>query len=116
MEDLKQKFLLLLTKQKFEDEEKPPEWMYRRKYSHSEEDSQIIEKDREILDSIDKEFFVEEYEFDSCRFELKKLPEKLTCDKIQQERLRLCQQQKVVSKKVLQLIHQKQSACNEEFK
>ncbi|XP_071454406.1 syndetin [Hetaerina americana] len=121
MEDLKHKILLLINKQnphqRFDEGEKPPDWMYRRKLSRPEDESQKVAlEDLEILDSIDEGYFVEENEFDSCRFELKKLPAKLECEKIQQERLKLCQQQKVVSKKVLQLILQKQLACSDEFK
>lgn len=120
MEDLKHKFLLLINKQnpqqKLEDGERPPDWMFRRKSSLSEDDTHKAVEDREILENIDKEYFVEECDFDSCRYELNKLPEQLNCEHIQQERLKLCQQQKVVSKKVLQLILQKQLACNDEFK
>ncbi|XP_046386382.1 syndetin isoform X2 [Ischnura elegans] len=120
MDDLKHKILLLINKQnphqKFDEGEKPPDWMYRRKSSRTEDESLKVAEDLEILDSIDEGYFVEESEFDSCRFEIKKFPEKLECEKIQKERLKLCQQQKVVSKKVLQLILQKQSACSDEFK
>lgn len=44
-----------------------------------------------------------------------KLPELLECDEIQRDFKNLKQQHQVVSKKVLQLILEHQSSCNEEF-
>ncbi|KAF2896789.1 hypothetical protein ILUMI_09384 [Ignelater luminosus] len=71
--------------------------------------------DQDILESIQAAYFSMDEEFDICRFELSKLPEFLDCDNIQRDFKTLKQQHQVVSKKVLQLILEQQSVCNEEF-
>lgn len=91
--------------------------------------------DQDILESIEAAYFSMNPDFDICRFELavcvshahfpkswqmninlQKLPETLECDQIQRDFKNLKQQHSVVSKKVLQLILEHQSACNGEFK
>ncbi|KAH1011506.1 hypothetical protein HUJ04_000858 [Dendroctonus ponderosae] len=72
--------------------------------------------DQDILESIEAAYFSMNPDFDICRFELAKLPETLECDQIQRDFKNLKQQHSVVSKKVLQLILEHQSACNNEFK
>ncbi|KAJ3650826.1 hypothetical protein Zmor_016905 [Zophobas morio] len=71
--------------------------------------------DQEILESIEAAYFSMKEDFDICRFELGKLPEVLDCDQIQRDFKNLKQQHQVVSKKVLQLILEHQSGCNDEF-
>ena len=88
--------------------------------------------DQEILESIEAAYFSMKEDFDICRFELgvkpsvvinqktmtrtfQKLPEVLDCDQIQRDFKNLKQQHQVVSKKVLQLILEHQSGCNDEF-
>lgn len=71
--------------------------------------------DQEILEAIESIYYRNDDEFDSCRHELEKLPEILDCKEVEKYCKKLRQQQHVVSKKVLQLILQKQSACQEEF-
>lgn len=46
---------------------------------------------------------------------MQKLPETLNCDHLERDFKNLKQQHQVVSKKVLQLILEQQTACNEEF-
>ncbi|XP_066144425.1 syndetin isoform X1 [Euwallacea fornicatus] len=72
--------------------------------------------DQDILESIEAAYFSTSDDFDICRFELMKLPETLDCHQIQQDFKNLKQQHSVVSKKVLQMILEHQSACNDEFK
>ncbi|XP_036139983.1 syndetin [Monomorium pharaonis] len=71
--------------------------------------------DQDVLDSIEAVYFSIDSSFDSSRYELKKLPEQLHSKEIEKCYKKLKQQHQVVSKKVLQLILQKQSACNAEF-
>lgn len=71
--------------------------------------------DRDILESIELVYYETDGMFDSCRHELNKLPHDLNCKDIEKYYKKLKQQQQVVSKQVLQLILQKQSACTEEF-
>ncbi|KAJ9592435.1 hypothetical protein L9F63_015851 [Diploptera punctata] len=125
MDDLKHKFLVFINKQGHQPKS-PTEETVRSPTS----ESVIINRnnqpeirrageldplaDQDILESIEPEYFKSE-DFDPCNHELKKLPEALDCDVIEQNFGNLRQQQVVVSKKVLQLILQKQNLFNEEF-
>uniref|UniRef100_A0A0C9Q2V8 CCDC132_0 protein n=1 Tax=Fopius arisanus TaxID=64838 RepID=A0A0C9Q2V8_9HYME len=129
MEDLKFKFLGLINKQnqpKIPSMGLNPELLnpidpYRHDFqdevkseaSHSTEGEPV--PDQEILESIESSYYETDGTFDACRHELLKLPEKLNCKDIERYYKTLKQQQQVVSTKVLQLILQKQSACNDEF-
>ncbi|KAF5290040.1 hypothetical protein FQA39_LY14821 [Lamprigera yunnana] len=71
--------------------------------------------DQDILESIEKAYFSTNEDFDVCRFELSKLPEFLDCTNIQRDFKKLKQQHQVVANKVLQLILDQTSNCEEEF-
>lgn len=71
--------------------------------------------DQEILESIEQIYYEVDSEFDPCRYEFEKLPKVLNSKDIERYYKNLKQQQQVVSKKVLQLILQKQNNCKEEF-
>lgn len=71
--------------------------------------------DQDILESIEAAYFSLDESYDISRFELGKLPETLECDQIQRDFNTLKQQHQVVSKKVLQLILEHQTSCNDEF-
>lgn len=72
--------------------------------------------DQDILESIEGIYFkTEDHTFDAGRHELEKLPKILQSKEIEKCYKKLKQQHQVVSKKVLQLILQKQNACNVEF-
>ena len=71
--------------------------------------------DQEILESIEQIYYEADCDFDPCRYELEKLPKVLNSKDIERYYKKLKQQHQVVSKKVLQLILQKQSDCKEEF-
>lgn len=71
--------------------------------------------DQEILESIEQIYYEVDSDFDPCRYELEKLPKVLNSKDIERYYKSLKQQQQVVSKKVLQLILQKQNNCKEEF-
>ncbi|XP_033208336.1 syndetin isoform X2 [Belonocnema kinseyi] len=71
--------------------------------------------DQEILESIEQIYYEADSDFDPCRYELEKLPKELNSKDIERYYKKLKQQHQVVSKKVLQLILQKQSDCKEEF-
>lgn len=88
--------------------------------------------DQDILESIEAAYFSLDESYDISRFELgvrpinhhllclslpflQKLPETLECDQIQRDFNTLKQQHQVVSKKVLQLILEHQTSCNDEF-
>lgn len=71
--------------------------------------------DQDILESIEDIYFNTNGDFDSSRYELEKLPTILHSKEIEKRHKKLKQQYQVVSKKVLQLILQKQSACKAEF-
>ncbi|XP_018354432.1 PREDICTED: syndetin [Trachymyrmex septentrionalis] len=71
--------------------------------------------DQDVLDSIEDVYFNTDGSFDSSRYELNKLPTILQPKEIEKCYKKLKQQHQVVSKKVLQLILQKQSACKAEF-
>lgn len=71
--------------------------------------------DQDILESIEDIYFNTDGNFDLPRYELEKLPEILHSREIEKCYKKLKQQHQVVSKKVLQLILQKKSACEAEF-
>ncbi|XP_018307537.1 syndetin [Mycetomoellerius zeteki] len=71
--------------------------------------------DQDVLDSIEDVYFNTDGSFDSSRYELNKLPTILQPKEIEKCYKKLKQQHQVVSKKVLQLILQKQSVCKAEF-
>lgn len=71
--------------------------------------------DQDVLDSIEDVYFNTDDNFDPSCYELKKLPMILHSKEIEKCYKKLKQQHQVVSKKVLQLILQKQSACKMEF-
>ncbi|XP_012257416.2 syndetin [Athalia rosae] len=81
--------------------------------SHSIE-SELL-PDQDILESIEPVYYRTDECFDCCRHELQKLPEVLSSKVIERDYKRLKQEHQVVSKKVLQLILQKQSSCKKEF-
>ncbi|XP_043272712.1 syndetin isoform X2 [Venturia canescens] len=126
MEDLKCKFLGLINKQnqaKIPSMGLNPDLLNPIESQKSDEtkseagqstESEAV-TDQEILEAIETIYYRNDDKFDSCRHELEKLPEILDCREVEKYCKRLRQQQQVVSKKVLQLILQKQSACQEEF-
>ncbi|XP_031849318.1 vacuolar protein sorting 50 [Nomia melanderi] len=69
----------------------------------------------EILESIEEIYFNMDHTFDSCKYELEKLPKVLQSKEIEESYKKLKQQHQVVSRKVLQLILEKQDACKKEF-
>ena len=71
--------------------------------------------DQDILESIEGIYFKTDHNFDAGRHEVEKLPKILQSKEIEKCYKKLKQQHQVVSKKVLQLILQKQNACNVEF-
>lgn len=71
--------------------------------------------DQDILESIEDVYFNTDDSFDPSRYELEKLPMILHSKEIEKCYKKLKQQHQVVSKKVLQLILDKQSACYAEF-
>lgn len=71
--------------------------------------------DQDILESIEDVYFNTDGSFDPSRYELEKLPMILHSKEIEKCCKKLEQQHQVVSKKVLQLILDKQSACTTEF-
>ncbi|XP_037908904.1 syndetin isoform X2 [Hermetia illucens] len=78
----------------------------------STEDNKM--SDQEILEGIERIYFEENA--DLATYELKKFEQnELTCEKVQESMIVLKQQQKVISKKVLQHILEQRSSCNEEF-
>lgn len=126
MEDLKFKFLGLINKQNTTkvplmglnpDLLNPPDSQkcedLRSEADQSTESEPV--PDQDILESIEDTYFNTDGIFDPSRYELEKLPTILHSKDIEKRHKKLKQQQQVVSKKVLQLILQKQSACNTEF-
>ncbi|EEB14977.1 conserved hypothetical protein [Pediculus humanus corporis] len=77
-------------------------------------EEEIIE-DEEILKNIDDCYFNSEDCFDAQHYQLKKLPEGLDCGDIKKSLNVLYRQHGVVSKKMLQLILEKESQCKEEL-
>uniref|UniRef100_A0A0A9XFR7 Coiled-coil domain-containing protein 132 n=1 Tax=Lygus hesperus TaxID=30085 RepID=A0A0A9XFR7_LYGHE len=71
--------------------------------------------DQEILESIDEKYFTIDKDFDAGRYELGKIENMSNTDKIEEYLQQLRQQQLVVSNNVLQMILEKQSACQDEF-
>ncbi|KAG8037266.1 hypothetical protein G9C98_005476 [Cotesia typhae] len=76
--------------------------------------NEVISDDK-ILESIESVYFQIDNLFDPCRHELNKIPYRPNCKQIEKFNQQFNQQQYVVSKKVLQLILQKQSTCNQQF-
>lgn len=122
MDDLKHKILGLLNKQStkipsmgFSDSN----YQFFQAESLSINSKTVTESnrpaDQDILESIEKPYFSMSEDFDICRFELSKLPDFLDCDNIQRDFKRLKQQHQVVANKVLQLILEQTSNCEEEF-
>ena len=111
-----------------------------REENRTNEEPEDVLSDDEILEGVEKDYFVEAG-FDPSRHELKvqktsilqfyisdnsilsyrtllnfqKVGQKLNCDELLSHSERLHRQQKVVSKKVLSQILTNQRACNEEF-
>nr|XP_022907569.1 syndetin-like [Onthophagus taurus] len=121
MDDLKHKILSLINKQ---NTKIPSMGFSDSSYHFPQETLSINSKtvtesdrpaDQDILESIEAAYFSMSPDFDICRFELSKLPDVLDCDQIQRDFKNLKQQHQVVSKKVLQLILEHQTACNGEF-
>ncbi|XP_073977333.1 vacuolar protein sorting 50 isoform X2 [Rhodnius prolixus] len=71
--------------------------------------------DQEILESVDAKYFNESSNFDAGKYELQKFENIADISKIESHLQKLKQQQLVVSNNVLQMILEKQSACQEEF-
>lgn len=78
-------------------------------------ESESVPPDQDILESIEDVYFNTDGSFDPSRYELEKLPTILHSKEIEKGYKKLKQQHQVVSKKVLQLILDKQSACKAEF-
>ncbi|KAL6266883.1 hypothetical protein P5V15_003711 [Pogonomyrmex californicus] len=126
MEDLKIKFFGLINKQNATkvplmglnpDLLNPPDLQKSEDLCSEADQSTESEPipDQDILDSIEDVYFNVADNFDSSRYELEKLPTILHSKEIEKCYKKLKQQHQVVSKKVLQLILQKQSACEAEF-
>ncbi|XP_011169062.2 syndetin [Solenopsis invicta] len=126
MEDLKIKFFGLINKQNATkvplmgvnpDLLNPPD-LQKCEDLYSEADQSTESEpipDQDVLDSIEDVYFSTDDNFDSSLYELEKLPAILHSKEIEKCFKKLKQQHQVVSKKVLQLILQKQSACKAEF-
>lgn len=126
MEDIKYKFLEFINKQGSAEKipivgasnvdlyEKDDELELEDIRQHQSEDEKDTQSDREILESIHPDYFQGD-DFDPCLYELKKLPPVLNCEEISQDLMTLKKQQLVVSKQVLQLILEKQAACQDEI-
>lgn len=125
MEDLKCKFFGLINKQNaakiplmgLHPDLLNPE-SQKSEDVHSEADQSTESEpipDQDILESIEGIYFKTDHNFDAGRHELEKLPKILQSKEIEKCYKKLKQQHQVVSKKVLQLILQKQNACNVEF-
>ncbi|KAK9506582.1 hypothetical protein O3M35_008485 [Rhynocoris fuscipes] len=71
--------------------------------------------DQEILETIDVQYFNESDNFDAGKYELQQFENITDIMKIETQLQKLKQQQLVVSSNVLQMILEKQSACQEEF-
>lgn len=88
--------------------------------NHGEENKSHPQTDRpsdqEILETIDQKYFTTDKEFDAGRYELSKIEDMTKIEKIEEYIVQLKQQQLVVSNNVLQMILEKQSACQEESK
>ncbi|KAK0090814.1 hypothetical protein PV325_003834 [Microctonus aethiopoides] len=126
MDELKSKFLGLINKQNrqiipsmgLNPDLLNPVTSQSNSEVHSQTDYSTEDKavpDQDILESIESIYYETDGSFNSCRYELNKLPYNLDCNEIEKYHNILKQQQRVVSKKVLQLILQKQSVCNREF-
>ncbi|XP_076168709.1 vacuolar protein sorting 50 [Ptiloglossa arizonensis] len=126
MEDLKFKFLGLINKQNatkvplmglHSDLLNPSETQKLEDIQSEADQSTESEPvpDQDILESIEEIYFNTDHYFDSIRHELEKLPKVLQSKEIEKGYKKLKQQHQVVSKKVLQLILQKQNACKKEF-
>ncbi|XP_008543882.1 syndetin [Microplitis demolitor] len=83
------------------------------KVSHDIENEAI--SDEQILETIESVYYQIDDAFDPCRHELNKISHHPSCYQIEKFNQQFNQQQYVVSKKVLQLILQKQNACNQQF-
>nr|XP_050865737.1 syndetin [Vespula vulgaris] len=125
MEDLKYKFLSFINKQnttKVPFMGLNPDFLGTplQKYEDLQsETGQSTESehvpDQEILESIENIYFRKDEDFDPGRHELEKQPRIFQSKEIEKRYKKLKQQHQVVSKKLLQLILQKQNACEEEF-
>ncbi|XP_017890539.1 syndetin [Ceratina calcarata] len=126
MEDLKYKFFGLINKQNatkiplmglHPDLLNPPESQKLDDVESEADQSTESEPipDQDILESIEGIYFNTDHSFDPSRHELEKLPKVLQSKEIEKCYKKLKQQHQVVSKKVLQLILQKQNACKKEF-
>ncbi|XP_011505781.1 PREDICTED: coiled-coil domain-containing protein 132 [Ceratosolen solmsi marchali] len=71
--------------------------------------------DRDMFESIQREYFDVVGKFDICGLELSKIPKSFNSNDITEHCKHLIQQHYIVSKKVLLLVLQKQSKCKEIF-
>ncbi|EZA61334.1 Coiled-coil domain-containing protein [Ooceraea biroi] len=125
MEDLKFKFFDLINKQNtakvplmgLDPELLNPSELQKcediRSEAEQSTESELI-PDQDVLESIEDIYFTTDGNFDPSRYELEKLPI-LHSKQIQKCHKKLEQQSQVVSKKLLQLILDKQKACEVEF-
>ncbi|CAB0017518.1 unnamed protein product [Nesidiocoris tenuis] len=84
--------------------------------SQPQSESNERPSDQEILETLDAEYFSTNADFDPGRFEMNKLDDLMKIEQIEECLVRLKRQQVVVSNNVLQMILEKQSACQEELK
>ena len=71
--------------------------------------------EEDVLNSIEKTYYESNETFDSGRYELQKISDVFSSKEVEDCYEKLIQQQKVVSKKLSQLILQKQTAYKNEF-
>ncbi|KAG7197018.1 hypothetical protein KM043_017553 [Ampulex compressa] len=126
MEDFKLKFFGLINKQNaikvplmglHPELLNPPDYKKSEDIKSKADQSMESEPipDQDVLESIEDIYFNMDVNFDPCRHELEKLPKTLHSKEIKNCYKKLKQQHQVVSKKVLQLILQKDDACKKEF-
>ncbi|KAK6634867.1 hypothetical protein RUM44_000114 [Polyplax serrata] len=82
---------------------------------HEPEVEEDIVEDEEVLKNIADDYFTCDESFDPQHYQLKKLPDGLVCVEIKNTLKGLYRQHGVVSKKMLQLILEKESQCKEEL-
>lgn len=127
MDDIKSKFLELLSKEEFREKipivNSPVQYEYTSLNNHPTTSEAIqnttvnnddIPSDTDILDNIEKEYFIENG-FDPSRYELMKISHTLKMEQIENNLHHLQSQLAVVSKKVLNMILENQTTCQQEF-
>ncbi|XP_044741720.1 syndetin [Chrysoperla carnea] len=140
MDEIKHKVLGFLNKQQMSNTKIPSMGFHDEVYFHENTTNTTVKKrasqideilsinsktvndelrpdDQLILDSIQQIYFNQDSSFDASKFILQKLPSTtLDCTKLEDEFKNLKVQQQCVSKKVLNMILQQQTSCQEQFR